>query len=234
MMEDRSWIDRRVDDGGFVTNEFKEGVQFFVRFAFFRPKAKSEIKCPCSKCKYRKWGNPEVVFVHLCKYGFMNNYYTWYVHEETSNNTVINFGRESSNMEFVRNEANAMYREMVFDVMGPHSKYNEGLMVEEPNSKAREFYDLLHAIEVHIGARGQDVIVLSWMAEMLNMKTLYNMSAANWEMALSLSRKLLSPEDQEKVPKDFYIAKKMINVLGLKYRKIDVCVNDYYMSKVRI
>ncbi|GLT32988.1 hypothetical protein SLA2020_076150 [Shorea laevis] len=152
MIEDHSWIDHRVDDGGFVTNEFKEGVQFFVRFAFSRPKAKSEIQCPCSKCKCRKWGNPEVISVHLCKHGFMNNYYTWYVHGETSNNTVRNFGGKSSNMEFVRNEADAMYHEMVFDAMGPHPEYNEGLIAEEPNSKAREFYDLLHAAEVHIGA----------------------------------------------------------------------------------
>ncbi|GLT25072.1 hypothetical protein SLA2020_002260 [Shorea laevis] len=98
-------------------------------------------------------------------------------------------------MKFVRNEADAMYREMIIDVMGSQSEYNEGLMGEEPNSKAREFYDLLHAVEVHIGAGGENVIVLSWMAEMLNMKTLYNMSVANWEMALSLSLKLLSPED---------------------------------------
>ncbi|GLU03876.1 hypothetical protein SLE2022_210480 [Rubroshorea leprosula] len=49
-------------------------------------------------------------------------------------------------------------------------------------------------------------------------------------MALSLSRKLLSPEDQEKVPNDFYSAKKkMINVLGLGYKKIDVCVNDCFL-----
>ncbi|GLT34232.1 hypothetical protein SLA2020_087580 [Shorea laevis] len=213
MMDDHSWIDCRVDDSGFVTNEFKEGVQFFVRFAFSRPKAKSEIKCPCSKCKCRKWGNPEVVSVHLCKQGFMNNYYTLYVHGETSSNMVRNFEGESSNVEFVRNEF----------------EYNEEPMAEEPNSKAREFYDLLHVAEVHIGAEGQDVTVLSWMAEMVNMKTLYNMSAANWEMALSLSRKLLSLEDQEKVPKDFYNAKKMINVLGLGYKKIDICVNDCFL-----
>ncbi|GKV24900.1 hypothetical protein SLEP1_g34441 [Rubroshorea leprosula] len=101
-------------------------------------------------------------------------------------------------MEFVRNDVDALYHEMVVDAMGGQSEYNDGPMAEEPNSKAREFYDLLHATEVHIGVGGQDVTVLSWMAEMLNMKTLYNMSAANWEMALSLSRKLLSPEDQEK------------------------------------
>ncbi|GLT26732.1 hypothetical protein SLA2020_017770 [Shorea laevis] len=96
----------------------KEGVQFFVRFAFSIPKAKSEIKCPCSKCKCRKWENPEVVSVHLCKHRFMNNYYTSYVHGETSNNTVRNFEGESFNMEFVRNEVDALYHEMVVDAMG--------------------------------------------------------------------------------------------------------------------
>ncbi|GLT25849.1 hypothetical protein SLA2020_009520 [Shorea laevis] len=90
-------------------------------------------------------------------------------------------------MEFVRNEIDAMYHERVVDAMGPQPEYNEGSMVEKPNSKARGFYDLLHAAEVHIDAEGQDVTVLSYMTKMLNMKTLYNMSAINWEMALSLS-----------------------------------------------
>ncbi|GLT87375.1 hypothetical protein SLE2022_054610 [Rubroshorea leprosula] len=130
MMDDRSWIDRRVDDSGFVTDEFKEVVQFFVRFAFSRLKAKSKTKCPCLKCKCRKWGNPEVVSVHLCKHGFMNNYYTWYVRGETSSNIVRNFEGESSNMEFVRNEVDALYHEMVVDVMGAQSEYNEGPMAE--------------------------------------------------------------------------------------------------------
>ncbi|GLT26338.1 hypothetical protein SLA2020_014160 [Shorea laevis] len=118
---------------------------------------------------------------------------------------------------------------MLVDAMGLQGEYNEEPMAEEPNHKAREFYELLHAAEVHISSGEQNVTVLSWMAEMLNMKTLYNMSAANWEMALSLSRKLLSVEDQEKVPKDFYSAKKMINVLGLRYKKIDVCINDCFL-----
>ncbi|GLT38766.1 hypothetical protein SLA2020_129920 [Shorea laevis] len=55
------------------------------------------------------------------------------------------------------------------------------------------------------------------------------MSATNWEMALSLSQKLLSPEEQEKVPKDFYSTKKMINVLRLGYKKIDSYVNDCFL-----
>ncbi|GLT25934.1 hypothetical protein SLA2020_010320 [Shorea laevis] len=167
--------------------------------------------------------------MHLCKHGFMNNYYTWYVHGETSNNPAINFIGESSNSGFVRNESDAMYHEMLVDAMGLQGEYNEEPMAEEPNHKAREFYELLHAAEVHIGSGEQNVTVLSWMVEMLNMKTLYNMSAANWEMALALSQKLLSAEDQEKVPKDFYNAKKMINVLGLGYKKIDVCINDCFL-----
>ncbi|GKV33217.1 hypothetical protein SLEP1_g41749 [Rubroshorea leprosula] len=89
-------------------------------------------------------------------------------------------------MEFVRNEVDALYHEMVVDAMGAQSEYNDGPMAEEPNSKAREFYDLLHAAEVHI-------------------------------------------EDQEKVSQDFYSAKKMINVLGLGYKKIDICVNDCFL-----
>ncbi|GKV36691.1 hypothetical protein SLEP1_g44793 [Rubroshorea leprosula] len=167
--------------------------------------------------------------MHLCKHGFMNNYYTWYVHGETSNNPARNLIGEFSNLGFDRNEPDAMYHEMLVDAMDPQGEYNEDPMAEEPNHKAREFYELLHAAKVHIGSGEQNVTVLSWMAEMLNMKTHNNMSASNWEMTLSLSRKLLSAEDQEKVPKDFYTAKKMINVLRLGYKKIDVCINDCFL-----
>ncbi|GKV34715.1 hypothetical protein SLEP1_g43064 [Rubroshorea leprosula] len=126
-MEDRSLIDCRVNDRGFITNKFKEEVQFFVRFAFFRPEAKLEIKCPCSKCRCRKRGNPEVVSMHLCKHGFMNNYYTWYVHGETSNNLARNFIGESFSSRFVKNESDAMYYEMLVDAMGMNSMRSQQL-----------------------------------------------------------------------------------------------------------
>ncbi|GLT27570.1 hypothetical protein SLA2020_025570 [Shorea laevis] len=90
----------------------------------------------------------------------MDNYYTWYVHGETSNNPARNFEGESSNMKFVRSEANAMYCEMVVNTMGPQHEYNKGPTAKEPNNKAKEFYDLLHAVEVHIGAKGQNVTVV--------------------------------------------------------------------------
>ncbi|GLT27288.1 hypothetical protein SLA2020_022970 [Shorea laevis] len=81
----------------------------------------------------------------------MNNYYTWYVHGETSNIQARNFRGESSNIEFARNKADAMYHEMVADAMDAQLEYNEKVMAEEPNSKARDFCDLLHAVKVHIG-----------------------------------------------------------------------------------
>ncbi|GLT28202.1 hypothetical protein SLA2020_031520 [Shorea laevis] len=117
--------------------------------------------------------------MHLCKHRFMNNYYTWYAHGETSNNLTRNFIGESSNPRFARNESDAMYHEMLVDAMGPQGEYNEEPMAEEPNRKARDFYQLLQHAEVHIGSGEQNVVVLSWMAEMPNMKTLYNMSATN-------------------------------------------------------
>ncbi|GLT29793.1 hypothetical protein SLA2020_046380 [Shorea laevis] len=88
--------------------------------------------------------------MHLCKHGFMNNYYTWYVHGETSNNPAINFIGESSNSGFVSNESDAMYHEMLVDAMGLQGEYNEEPMAKEPNHKARKFYELLHAAEVYI------------------------------------------------------------------------------------
>lgn len=79
------WLDRSVvDNEGFVTDEIKSEVQFFLRFAFFKPNAKSEIKCFYSRCKCSKWGTLKLspsIYVSMGSWTIII-----YVHGETSNN----------------------------------------------------------------------------------------------------------------------------------------------------
>lgn len=73
---------------------------------------------------------------------------------------------------------------------------------------------------------------LSAVARLLALKSQYNMSIAHFEANLELVNELLPLES--KIPKDFYQSKKLMEGLGMRYVKIDVCYNNcmlYYKEK---
>ena len=82
--EHRKWMNCRVDPERSITEEFFVGIQEFVDFARRQEQYRIEgkIRCPCKKCKCRKFENVDDVLVHLCRKGFMDNYYYWTNHGE--------------------------------------------------------------------------------------------------------------------------------------------------------
>ncbi|GLT26877.1 hypothetical protein SLA2020_019170 [Shorea laevis] len=52
------------------------------------------------------------------------------------------------------------------------------------------------------------------------------MSMASWDYMLKGALMGLKKEDQERLPKDYCSAKKMLRRLGLGYKKYDVCINN--------
>ncbi|RDX95700.1 hypothetical protein CR513_21742, partial [Mucuna pruriens] len=85
MRPDRSWMIRRKDCTGQVSEEFKNGVDDFIKIAKKDPTvvdALSRIPCPCSKCK--NYVRKETFWVekHLYQYGFMEDYINWTIHGE--------------------------------------------------------------------------------------------------------------------------------------------------------
>lgn len=97
MRPNRSWMIRRKDCTGQVTEEFKNGVDDFIKIATRDPTvadALSRIPCPCSKCK--NCVTKEVFWVekHLYQYGFMKDYINWTVHgedrwEDSSSRSIV-------------------------------------------------------------------------------------------------------------------------------------------------
>ncbi|GLU10750.1 hypothetical protein SLE2022_275350 [Rubroshorea leprosula] len=95
---------------------------------------------------------------------------------------------------------------------------------------AKEFFDLLQAANMPLydGCDDGDTI-LKWVSHFLNAKTLYNMSVANWDYMLKCTRRWMQLEDRDRIPKDFYSAKKMMKRFSLGYKKYDVCVNNCFL-----
>ncbi|GKV43311.1 hypothetical protein SLEP1_g50615 [Rubroshorea leprosula] len=142
----------------------------------------------------------------------------------------------SSNIEEHGN-AEDDFHHMVYDAFCPSKNdrhRNETEFAYEnvgdvPNNNAQSFYDLLRALTIPLGPASNNQTLLGWLSYMLHTKAKNNISGVGYNEIIHGYKKLLSPEDQQKVPSNFYEAKKFMKSLGLGYVKIDACVNNYFL-----
>jgi ferredoxin-thioredoxin reductase catalytic subunit len=82
-MDDISWM-YRDSPQGLQMVDYCNGVQGFINFATSIPRNFSGggIRCPCRKCKNKKYLHPDIVTMHLLHKGFMEDYLFWYAHGE--------------------------------------------------------------------------------------------------------------------------------------------------------
>ncbi|KAL5711073.1 hypothetical protein ACHQM5_021568 [Ranunculus cassubicifolius] len=113
--QNRSWMYRRTKGPQIgASEEFIAGVVTFLNFAYSHQShvVDNKIRCPCTKCKVKKYEVREVVEHHLMKKGFMSKYDDfWWAHGQVR----IPLAAQ------VRNEENSVYRmnEMVYDAAIP-------------------------------------------------------------------------------------------------------------------
>nr|KAJ0201765.1 hypothetical protein LSAT_V11C600321320 [Lactuca sativa] len=115
---------------------------WYVEFGRFIDE--DRIKCPCIKCRNIPYRDTDTVKHHLYKSGFVEEYWFWDKHGETSiddDNTFL--GVDDSNKKF--NESECSYREMVIDAMAPN--FNTINPKEEPNVLDKKFFDMLAAAD---------------------------------------------------------------------------------------
>ena len=70
VMDDCSWMFRDSPQG-LQRMDYCNGVQSFINFATTIP---INIRCPCRKCKNKKFMHPDVVTMHLLHKRFMEDY----------------------------------------------------------------------------------------------------------------------------------------------------------------
>jgi hypothetical protein len=103
------------------------------------------IRCPCRKCKNKKFMHQDVVTMHLLTKGFMEDYLCWYAHgelfvpNESMVEKVVGSTSSASNVHEVVNDNSNPYRNMVMDAMRMNqSNVSQCPIVEEePNADAR-------------------------------------------------------------------------------------------------
>ncbi|GLT83472.1 hypothetical protein SLE2022_017600 [Rubroshorea leprosula] len=150
------------------------------------------------------WG---IVWDHLTKYGFMNAYFVWWAHGKTFMNlvdpwSVTNLGDSSHSQDTHHDDRND-FLEMMYDAFCPKDDDNREMegnfpnqhLDEEPNNRAKAFYDLLHASTIPLGGFERNETLLSWFSYMLHTKTANNITANGFNAILKGCRRLLSAED---------------------------------------
>ncbi|GLT29233.1 hypothetical protein SLA2020_041120 [Shorea laevis] len=147
-------------------------------------------------------------------------------------------------------------RDMLHDAMGPDffnneniasvaehaTQFNSGFedtsggddesIFEVPKGDAKELFNLLRVADTPLFDGCNDgVTILKWVCELVNAKTLFNISVTNLNYVIRHSLMAFKKDDREKLPKDYYSAKKMLRLIDLGYKKYDVCVNNYGTMK---
>jgi hypothetical protein len=195
-------------------SSFKEWIDetnAFLNSAFSIPGVAENgtVKCPCAQCRNYFRHKRYTIEMNLCRHGFKEGYETWTEHGE---------GLDGGGNREGTDEVDHM-DQMLFDLAGHHPP----ILDAEKTAYAKAFYRMVASVDELVHDRTTHS-TLSAVARLLAVKSRYNMSIAEYDDILGRIHELL-PTDS-KLPNDFYQSRKLLEGLGMRYIKIDVCYNN--------
>jgi hypothetical protein len=106
--------------------DYCNGVHGFINYALSNPRniSRGGIRCPCKKCKNKKFIDPDIVTMHFLQKRFMEKYLCWYAHEEpyvphdTMVERMVGSTFSARNVHGVVNDNSNLYRNMIINVIG--------------------------------------------------------------------------------------------------------------------
>ena len=171
---------------GAHSDEWAAIATVFVNHAFARATG-SFIKCPCSKCRNYRYRAQFDVELHLCKFGFMPNYLTWYEHGEVEPVIESDHEEDEDRMDEMLDDLNR-----TFQVNSEEDR---------PGLDVQEFFRLLDASGEKLH-ESTTMTVLQFVTWLMTIKSKYNFLNNYYNDFVQLvSDALLRPH---KVPKDMY------------------------------
>ncbi|KAL5551580.1 hypothetical protein UlMin_001756 [Ulmus minor] len=205
---DKSWMSAHT-----ISSKYVEGVESFINFAILNSTKLNLIRCPCIKCGNLKFLDPKTIKDHLFVNGVLESYTTWFWHGETSGRVHVEGDSESS------------------------FEYGGGLdavdMVEaifrEYDNKPNSFIKILADAEKPLYSECSTHTVLSTLMRLYNLKAKHGWSDNSFSKLLSLLVDVLP--DPNEIPRSSYEVKKTLSSLGMDYKKIHACPNDFIKRK---
>ncbi|XP_050206738.1 uncharacterized protein LOC126656261 [Mercurialis annua] len=243
---DKTWMVK-----SWNSDEYKAGVEQFLKFAFCNASQDGKILCPCRCCVNRYLQTREETRVHLRCDGFLPGYTKWICHGEKSSDastsSIFSESTSSRGVEYVQVQPNLRKPDdivgLLHDAMGVVRQVgdnisldvdeevdseNAGIDIEQPGVSttgvSSEFQKLLEDVDKEVYPGCKTFSKLSCILHIYHMKYLNGWTEKSGSMLLEFLFDLL-PEGAL-LPKTYYEAKKIITTLGLDYKKIDACEND--------
>ncbi|CAM8979456.1 unnamed protein product [Rhodiola kirilowii] len=219
------------------TNDvFITGVNNFIEMAVAKGFLASDnsIRCPCTKCKNKRFIHIRMMEAHLYKHGFTPNYFNWTLHGEelveinyvntvqTQAEPTTSYPLHDTSEQIWTNEA---FPTMVPDIattddIPESSNYGEH---QTDNFKANRFFDLLNTCGEPAYEGCTTETELSINMKMLATKANYGLSEGAFNAVCGTMKNLIGGEN--KIPTSFRQSKKLVSDLGMGYQRIDVCVS---------
>ncbi|PHT97344.1 hypothetical protein BC332_33731 [Capsicum chinense] len=203
ILEHLKWMINRLFSGKVAyPDEFIKGMEEFIKFSCSQPKYLSEkvIRCPCKICKNMRYFTPNEVNVHIFKKGFTPGYWYWTSHGEEAPSINLNERAHSS--------ASTSHQGCSFDM----SSSNQSNILVEDSEHVNRYQGMVYG-----------ATELSTAVRMMSIKSEYNMSHDCFNAMAQLMKDTNHPDN--KIPLNYYRAKKLVAGLGLTSQKINCCVN---------
>ena len=217
MERERSWMYQRILDNT-VNPVFWDGMMGFLDTVFSRPVNVEKdrdgtecVRCPCEDCQNGTFLSRYDIVIHLCRHGFIPNYFVWTRHGEST--PTSSSPRTLNPME-----------QMVHDVAGPSFDWNA---TEEPNPEAARFFEVLRESERPLwnGFRDTKSSVMSIVSMLLSIKSECEVTKEAFDRFKHVIGTYIIPSGNS-FPDNFHESKKLVKNLGMQYEKIDVCPNN--------
>ncbi|XP_039134228.1 uncharacterized protein LOC120271620 [Dioscorea cayenensis subsp. rotundata] len=240
---DKSWMCKSR-----LSQEYLDGVEGFLNFAFNNASEDNMIVCPCIKCANVKWNAREVVLEHLICDGILQGYNCWFFHGEcvpsSSSNSAGAFTTSSSSTylnQAVHSTPNAM-GELLRDAFNMHAVVHEdvqgntseftnlhdegethdGVSYEQPPIDAAKFYKLLEDMNEKL-YDGSKHSRLYFCIRLFHLKCMCGMTGKGLDYLIEFLKEFFPAAT---IPTNSHESKKVIKDLGLGYEKIHACPND--------
>jgi len=186
-MEDREWMYTGWCRTQAPSNDWIHNTNQFLDRAFSMPNLVEgdTIKCPCGTCRNCVRHKRFTIEMHLCRFGFKDDYIIWTAHGEIIGDSQVEGGHDERFYETDR------MNEMLVELCGDHLPPAD----EEPTGYAQAFYRMVASADqlVHEDTKHSS---LSAVARLIALKSQYNMSIAHFEANLQLIHELL-PADSK-------------------------------------
>ncbi|XP_078166495.1 uncharacterized protein LOC144561406 [Carex rostrata] len=230
MGTDRSWMYNRLNSTGKLLPEFITGVKEFVDVAISNPSVltilngKQCIICPCKKCDNLYNKDLQTVRIHLYKSGFREGYRNWHAHGEEHPNS--SFDAPHHPPSETMNDNYQVGEDMVRAAAGQDFDWEE----DKPTGMAKRFFDMIAASNTPLWEENmtgelkcESHTILSAVTHALALKSEHQLSQKCFDGMMGLIKSMLPPS--EKMPENFYQAKRLTEPLGMEHENIDVCPN---------